>query len=91
MLRIISNTVISINNSIIYSIINTPILRGVGIAAVSLYINYYSTFYTLCQVYKINSINHLTLCILYIDYTQYFVYNRTIIKSGAALKYERSK
>ena len=90
MFLIISNPVISISNSIIYSIINTPIPRGVGIAAVSLYINYYNTFYTLCQVYKINSINHLTLCILYIDYAQYFVYNKAIVKSGAALKYERS-
>ena len=52
MLRIISNTVISINNSIIYSIINTPIPRGVGIAAVSLYINYYNTHIRIVQVEK---------------------------------------
>ena len=90
MLRIISNTVISINNSIIYSIINTPILRGVGIAAVSLYIDYYSIFYTRFQVYKINKNVHYFSCILYIDYSRSFVYNKTIIKSGAALKYERS-
>lgn len=35
MFLIITNTVISIGNSIIYSIINTPIPRGVGIAAVN--------------------------------------------------------
>lgn len=52
MLRIISNTVISINNSIIYSITNTPIPRGVGIAAVSLYINYYNTHICIVQVEK---------------------------------------
>mgnify|MGYP007016395621 FL=1 len=90
MFLIISNTVISISNSIIYSIINTPIPRGVGIAAVSLYISYYNTFYTRFQVYKINKTIHYFSCILYIDYSRSFVYNKAIVKSGAALKYERS-
>ena len=86
MFLIISSIVISISNTIIYSIINTSILRGVGVAAVSLYTGYCNIFYTLYQVHKIDNIEHYILCTLYIDYAPYFVYNKAIVKSGTALK-----
>ena len=89
MFLIISSIVISISNTIIYSIINTSILRGVGVAAVSLYMDYCNIFYTLYQVYRIDNIEHFILCIFHIDYAPYFVYNKTTVKSGMALKPER--